>query len=109
MGPLLDGLDAERVSADVVALLGERLQGRELNPDQTLVLESALTYELALALEEAFDVELSPAEVARARRVADWTNMVQSALSVDEPALDGRAPWLRTIDDGPASERISVY
>lgn len=109
LGRTLGRLDVARIDADVIALLGERLSRRDLNPDQPLALEPATTYELALTLEEAFDVELSPAEVTRAYRVKDWFLMVRRALGLEPLALDGEATWLHTVEEGPASERISVF
>lgn len=108
LGRTLGRLDVARIDADIIALLGERLSRRDLTPDQLLALEPATTYELALTLEEAFDVELSPSEVSRACRVKDWTLMVRRALGLEPLALGSEATWLHKVEEGPASERISV-
>lgn len=109
MGRTLGRLDLARIDADVIALLSERLSRRDLTPDRLLALEPATTYELALTLEEAFDIELSPIEVGRACRVEDWTIMVRRGLGLEPLALDGETSWLHRVEESPASERISVF
>lgn len=90
------------LEADLRALFAERLGLRveEVSLDARMA-DLGITYglwlELALAVEEAFDVALRESELRQARTVGSWVEMVQRAaregrsgddLSLDLPPFD---------------------
>lgn len=92
--------DPDTLADDVRALFAERLDlSVEKVPLDARMADLGITYglwlELALAVEEAFDVSLRESELRRARTVGDWVQMLQRAaresrddLSLDLPPFD---------------------
>ncbi|MEQ9321344.1 MAG: phosphopantetheine-binding protein [Polyangiaceae bacterium] len=92
----------EVLAADVRAVFAERLGMRidEVRLDATMAdlgVSYGLWLELALAVEEAFDVSLRESELRRARTVGGWVEMLRRAvhegrasddLSLDLPPFD---------------------
>ena len=101
--------DKHRLDAVVLAIVAERLGLQRLSPSTITPPDRPVRYELALALEEEMDVELSAADVSAARVAQDWVNMVRSAAAAWNRRAD-RRPWPIVRDsEPPSSSRVSVF
>ena len=106
------------VGEEVLAIVRDRSGDPSVHHGSSLSLSRDVADEVALALEETFDVELEPRDVAEARQMRDWVRMValpllaRGRIHVRTQELTGAEEIWPVVpvmgEDAPASERVSL-
>jgi acyl carrier protein len=97
------------LDAEVRSLLAERLDlAVDVVVPAARMIDLGVSYgmwlELALAVEEAFDVELFESDLRRARTVGDWVAMVGRATA--DECRTGRRSFLPALEELPPPSEL---